>query len=322
MTRTFCAVHPGRRVERRVGGGVGVEAGGDGRAAQLVNGAPGVDLPDDRGAGGVQDEPGFGAALRGLDRDGVRDPLGGVAVGGGADVPAVEGMLDEAFPDLFLELEPVPFRDGLLDPPDQDGGGVDALDVGGLVGGEQRDSLPGQLLFEFQGVEHVPAGPLDVLADDGGEPGLRAGGFGEQVGHAAVAGQPGAGGLLPGVCRGRAVRGPGRRIRCPSSTATMCQPGGSQSWQERICRRIDAAGSCSARVEVRARTATGISSAGTAWSSVAGGRQVCGCWLSHCSTSMMTAACRASISRPRFPVAILILYRTFIPSGLCSSLKL
>jgi hypothetical protein len=45
-------------------------------------------------------------------------------------------MLDEAFPDLFLELEPVPFRDALLDPPDQDGGGVDAFDVGGLVGGE------------------------------------------------------------------------------------------------------------------------------------------------------------------------------------------
>jgi len=59
--------------------------------------------------------------------------------------------------------------------------------------------LPGQVLFEFEGVEHVPAGAFDVLADDGGEPGFRGGGFGEQVGHAAVAGQPGVGELLVGV---------------------------------------------------------------------------------------------------------------------------
>jgi len=45
-------------------------------------------------------------------------------------------MLDEAFPDLFLELEAEPFRDALLDPADQNRGGVDAFDVGGLVGGE------------------------------------------------------------------------------------------------------------------------------------------------------------------------------------------
>ena len=83
MTRTFCAVQPGRRVGRRVGGGVGVEPGGDGRAAELVDGPPGVDLRDDRGAGRVEDEPGFGAALGGLERDRVRDPLGGVPVGAG-----------------------------------------------------------------------------------------------------------------------------------------------------------------------------------------------------------------------------------------------
>jgi hypothetical protein len=45
-------------------------------------------------------------------------------------------MLDESFPDLFLQLQPVPFGDALLDPADEDGGGVDAFDVGGLVGGE------------------------------------------------------------------------------------------------------------------------------------------------------------------------------------------
>ena len=197
MTRTFCAVHPVAGVGRRVGGGVGVEPGGDGRAAQLVHRPPRVDASDDGCADRVQDEPGFGAALGGLERDRVRDPLGQVAVGGGADVPSVQGMLDQSFPDLLLQLEPVPFRHALLNPPDQDRGGVDALDVGGLVGGEQRDSLPGQFLFEFQRVEHVPAGPFDVFADDRGEPGLRAGGLGQQVGHAAVAGQPGVGELLP-----------------------------------------------------------------------------------------------------------------------------
>ena len=49
------------------------------------------------------------------------------------------------------------------------------------------------------------------------------------------------------------------------------------------------------------------------------GHDGAGCWLSHCSTSMITFACRASSSRPRFPVATLILYRTFIPPGLSPS---
>src|SRR5580704_6746372 len=38
-----------------------------------------------------------------------------------------------------------------------------------------------------------PAGSFDVFADHRGEPGHGAGGFGEQVGHAAVAGDPGGG---------------------------------------------------------------------------------------------------------------------------------
>jgi hypothetical protein len=45
-------------------------------------------------------------------------------------------MLDEPFPDFLFQLQPVPFGDALLDPADQDGGGVDAFDAGGLVGGE------------------------------------------------------------------------------------------------------------------------------------------------------------------------------------------
>ena len=50
-------------------------------------------------------------------------------------------------------------------------------------------SLPGEFFFQLQRVEHVPAGPLDVLADHGGEFRGRGCGFAEQVGHAAVAGQ-------------------------------------------------------------------------------------------------------------------------------------
>jgi hypothetical protein len=57
----------------------------------------------------------------------------------------------------------------LFHPPDQDGGGVDAVDDGGLVGGEQRDAAAGQFLFQLQRVEDVPAGAFDVLAYDGGE---------------------------------------------------------------------------------------------------------------------------------------------------------
>jgi len=45
-------------------------------------------------------------------------------------------MLDQPFPDFLFQLQPVPFRDALLDPAYQYGGGVDAFDVGGLVGGE------------------------------------------------------------------------------------------------------------------------------------------------------------------------------------------
>ena len=62
--------------------------------------------------------------------------------------------------------------------------------------------LPRQFLFQFQRVEGVPAGPFDVLADDRGEFRDRAGGLGEQVGHAAVAGDPRVGELPVGVALG------------------------------------------------------------------------------------------------------------------------
>jgi len=115
-------------------------------------------------------------------------PLGLVAVGGGADVPPVQGVLPQAFPGFLLDLEPVPFRDPLLDPPDQDGGGVHARNVNWLVGGEQGDPGVGELALQLQGVERVPPGPFDVLTDHGGKPRAGGGGFGEQVGQAAVPG--------------------------------------------------------------------------------------------------------------------------------------
>ena len=60
------------------GGGVaarvGVQPRRDGGHAELVHDPPGEDLRHDRGAFGVQDQAGLGAALAGLDRDRVRDP--------------------------------------------------------------------------------------------------------------------------------------------------------------------------------------------------------------------------------------------------------
>ena len=181
---------PSSRIGRRAGVVVGVEPVGDLWNAQLVRGAPGVNLRDDRGTLGFEGQPGLGAALSGLDRYRVGDTFGLVAVGGGADVPPIEGVFAEPFPGFLLDLEPVPLRDALLDPPDQDGRGVHAFDVDGLVGGEQRNACVGQLAFQLEGVERVPAGPLDVLADHGGKPRVRARGFGEQVRQAAVAGDP------------------------------------------------------------------------------------------------------------------------------------
>ena len=126
---------------------VGVQPGGDLGDAELVHGAPSVNLRDDGGAGRVAGQAGLGAALGGLDGHRVGDALGGVAVGGAADVVPVEGVLAEAFPGFFLDLEPVPLRDALLDPAGQDGGGVHARNVDGFVGGQQRDPGVGQLAF-------------------------------------------------------------------------------------------------------------------------------------------------------------------------------
>jgi hypothetical protein len=120
-------------------------------------GEPGADAGTQRGGGRVGGEffqfedlgvlRGLDPADAGVDRGGLGVAVGGVSVGRAADVPAVQGMLDQPFPDFLFELEPVLFRDALLDPPDQYGGGVDAFDIGGLVGGEQGECLAGRVLF-------------------------------------------------------------------------------------------------------------------------------------------------------------------------------
>jgi hypothetical protein len=51
--------------------------------------------------------------------------------------------------------------------------GVHPLDADGLVGGEQKDALVGELALQLQGAERVTPGALDVLADHGSEPGPR-----------------------------------------------------------------------------------------------------------------------------------------------------
>ena len=101
-----------------VAGQVRVEPGGDGGHAELADDPPGEDLLHHQGAGRVQGQAGFGAALGGLGRDRVRDPVGEVAVGGRADVPPIQGMLDQSFPGFLFQLQPEPFGHALLHPAD------------------------------------------------------------------------------------------------------------------------------------------------------------------------------------------------------------
>jgi hypothetical protein len=127
------------RAGGRVGGQVGVEPLDDGVDGELVHGPPGVDLLDDGGAVRVGDEPGLGQSLGGLRRVGVGHFLGEIAVGNFADVPPLLAVLPQPFPHFLFQLEAEVFGESLLDPADQQSGGVDAFDVGGLVGSEQRD---------------------------------------------------------------------------------------------------------------------------------------------------------------------------------------
>ena len=222
----------------------------------------------------------------------------------------------ESFPDLLLQLEPVPFRHALLDPPDQDGGGVDSFDVGGLVGGEQRDALPGQFLFQFERVEHVPAGPLDVLADHGGESGDRGVGLGEQVGQAAVAGEARAGELPVAVALAAVFEVDAAGLDVPVARRRCTSRAGARPW------RSGSGGAGRPGVlERRWRSGPG-SRPGPARPPAGGAAVMCLCWRAHCSSSFITAACCAFSAAAFLPVSMRILYRTLSPPGLSPSFKL
>jgi len=87
----------------------------------------------------------------------------------------------------------------LLDAADENSGGADAGDIGGLVGSENSYPVARQFLFEFQRVVRVAAGPFDVFADHDRESRGGAGGFGQQVRDTAVTRQPGAGDRVMGA---------------------------------------------------------------------------------------------------------------------------
>ena len=117
-----------------------------------------------------RDEAGFGAAFGGLAGMGCGYPVAGVAVGDGAEVPPVQGVFFQPFPDFVFELDPVPFRDALLNPPDQNGGRVDPFDLSGSSVANSGMPWSCEFFFQFQRVEHVRGRTaLDVFADHDGE---------------------------------------------------------------------------------------------------------------------------------------------------------
>src|SRR5690348_11241568 len=77
------------------------------------------------------------------------------------------------------------------------------------------DPCGAEFFFQPQRVVHVPAGPLDVLADRGRERRIPFGDGGAQVGHAAVAGNPGGGELLPDAGTGVGVQVDPARFHVP-----------------------------------------------------------------------------------------------------------
>jgi hypothetical protein len=278
------------------------------------------DAGHDRAALGVGDEPALGPALVGFGFDRVRDAVGEVAVGRGADVPPVQGMLLEPFPGFFLDLQPEPFGHALLDAADQDGGGIDAFDGGGLVGGEQHDSLIRQFAFEFQRVEGVAAGALDVFADHGGEPGQRGVGFGQQLGHAPVARNAGGDERFPVAALGAFLKVDPPRFHVP------VVPGHPPAWGHPFLAGVDLTAQRRQRVLQHQRGGARQDRDRDGLSRPGGGRhcllRAALCSRDHSSNSLSASAWAASIAAAFLPVSILILNRTFIPPGLCSSVKL
>jgi len=171
---------------------------GDGVVAESVDAAQVEDPGDHRAAGRVGDQAVFGAAFGAAGRDWVRDLLGEVAVVGFADVPALDGVLDESFPGQFQHVQHVPLGDGLFhrrvstgSPSSVDlvpGQAGDQVGVDSLVDGQQRDA--GLLEFPLdRGADPGdPGDPVDRLAHHRHEPPAWPAGFAEQVVDAAVAG--------------------------------------------------------------------------------------------------------------------------------------
>ncbi|MFJ6950763.1 hypothetical protein [Micromonospora aurantiaca (nom. illeg.)] len=138
----------------------------------------------------------LGDALFALGLDRVRVALSDVSVRRLADVPALCGVLHEAFPREFQHLQDVPLGDGLLDPPGQDGGGVlratgsgraYRVSIDALVGREQGDAGLFEFVLDLRAVVGRASDALDGFADDRDESPVGPLGLCEQVSDAAVA---------------------------------------------------------------------------------------------------------------------------------------
>jgi hypothetical protein len=149
-------------------------------------------------------------------------------------------VLLEPAPGFLFQLEPVPLRDALLDPPDQDRGGGHALDVDRLVGGEQRDPASPSCRSSFKALNvsrpersmssHMTAANRGV--------GLAA--------SASSAASPPSRGRPTSTSWWAAPWPRCSRSRPPLSMsqkyAAMNHPGGSLAWTSRAWRRSEAAG--------------------------------------------------------------------------------
>jgi len=111
--------------------------------------------------------------------------------------------------------------------------------------------LAGEFFSSFSALKGVAAGPFDVLADDGGEFGSGGFGFGEQVGQASVSGDARVGEGQVRVSPAALLQVDGAGLDVPVHGRDE-PPGRSQSQTERIWRRMEARGSWSSTVEVRA----------------------------------------------------------------------
>jgi len=93
-------------------------------------------------------------------------------------VEPLAGVLFHSPTGLLHELQDIPFADGLLDPPSQDGGGAAGLPR--LVGDIDRDVGETKLFLVGEGEDHPAGEPLSLVGDDGVEPAVPAAGLDEE----------------------------------------------------------------------------------------------------------------------------------------------